>query len=158
MPKSYISKFVYIYFFCKYFKFNNISNSFMWSKLYFMLLYFFLSKNICIGSVSLVCEKSQIWNQIHKFWTFLKTKPTQINTRSVSLLQGVCYLLLPEFCPDHPSVGICGASYFWRTSIISLAKLKSLLGLSNAYTRRYDACGSGGTYSTWFCLFFLLEC
>ena len=77
---------------------------------------------------------------------------------SLSLLQEVCYLLLPEFCHDCPSVGICRSPSSWRTSVTSLTGLKSPPGLSNAYTYWYDARGPSGTYSTCSCLFFLLGC
>ena len=77
---------------------------------------------------------------------------------SLSLLLGVYYLLLPELCLDCPFIGTCRALSFWSTSVTSLAGLKSPPDLSNSCTHQYDACGLGGTYSTCFCLFFLLEC
>ena len=64
---------------------------------------------------------------------------------SLSLLQEVCYLLLLDFCPYHPSFGICRALFSWQTSATSFTKLKFPPGLSNVYTRRCDARGPGRT-------------
>ena len=77
---------------------------------------------------------------------------------SLSLLQEVCYLLLPEFCPDDPSISIFRAPSSWCPSVTSFSELKSPPSLSNAYTHQCDACDLGGTYSTCSYLFFLLEC
>ena len=46
----------------------------------------------------------------------------------------ICYLLLPEFCPDRPFVGICGAPSSLHTFVTFLTGSKSPPSHSNAYT------------------------
>ena len=83
--------------------------------------------------------------------------PSILLRLSFSLLQKVCYLLLLDFCFYRHSVSICRAPFSLHTFVTFLAKLKSPPDLSNVYTRRCDARGLRGIYSTCSCLFFLLE-